>query len=100
MSIVTDSSGERPENVYQIHKLVKSEAELVPLYEEHKGSYKALKESLIEDLDRYFAPMRAKYEALKANPDVIDDILAAGKQEARAVAEAKMEQVRKAIGVA
>jgi tryptophanyl-tRNA synthetase len=100
MSIVTDSSGERPENVYQIHKLVRSEAELAPLYEEHKGSYKALKEALIEDLDRYLAPIRAKYEELSKDPSIVDEVLAQGKVEARAVAEAKMEQVRKAIGVA
>ena len=99
MSIVTDSSGERPENVYQIHKLVRSEAELEPLYEEHKGSYKALKEALIEDLDRYFAPIRAKYEELQKDPSLVDEILAEGEREARSVSETKMEQVRKAIGV-
>lgn len=100
MSIVTDSSGERPENVYAIHKLVRSEQELEQIYEEHKGNYKALKEMLIEDLDRYFAPMNAKYEELKKDPSVVYELLEKGKHEARAVSEAKMEQVRKAIGVA
>jgi len=99
MSIVTDSSGERPENVFAIHKLVKSEEELVPIYAQHEGNYKALKEILIEDLDRYLAPMRAKYEELANNPGLIDEALMQGKQEARAITEAKMEQVRKAIGV-
>lgn len=99
MGIVTDSTGERPENVYAIHKLVKSESELAPLYAEHAGKYKALKEALIEDLDRYLAPMRTKYEELQANPGIVDEVLAAGKIEARAVSEAKMEVVRKAIGV-
>ena len=55
---------------------------------------------MIEDLDRYLAPMRAKYEELKENPDIVEEVLKAGKREARAVSEAKMEQVRKAIGVA
>lgn len=100
MGIVTDSSGERPEHVYRIHRLVRSEAELRPLYEEHRGKYKAIKEMLIEDLDRYLAPIRAKYEDLANNPDSIEEVLTRGKQEARAVSEAKMEQVRKAIGVA
>ena len=99
MSIVTDSSGTRPENVYAIHKLVRSEAELAPIYTEYAGSYKALKEMLIEDLDRYFALMRAKYEELAENSDIVDEVLIKGKREARAVSEAKMEQVRKAIGV-
>ncbi|TSC65010.1 MAG: Uncharacterized protein G01um101491_65 [Parcubacteria group bacterium Gr01-1014_91] len=99
MSIVTDSSGTRPENVYQIHKLVRSEAELTVIYESNSGNYKKLKETLIEDLDRYLAPMRAKYEELRENSDIVDEVLIKGKREARAVSEAKMEQVRSAIGV-
>lgn len=100
MGIVTDSSGERPENVYAMHKLVRSEHELEAIYEEHAGKYKVLKELLIEDLDRYLAPIRAKYESLKEDPGLVDAILAKGKLEARAVSETKMEHVRKAIGVA
>ncbi len=100
MNIVTDSSGDRPENVYQIHRLVRSEAELAPLYEEHRGKYKILKELLIEDLDRYLAPMRAQYEELQKDPGIVDDILAKGKNTARAISEIKMEQVRTTIGVA
>ncbi len=100
MSIVTDSSGDRPENVYQIHRLFRSDVNLNALYDEHRGNYKALKETLIEDLDRYLAPMRAKYEELKENPDIVEEVLESGKREARAVSETKMEQVRKAIGVA
>ena len=100
MGIVTDSSGNRPENVYRIHRLFRSEQTLNPLYEEHKGNYKALKETLVEDLDRYLAPMRAKYEELQADSDIVEEVLEAGKHEARFVSEGKMEQVRKAIGVA
>ena len=100
MSIVTDSTGGRPENVYAIHQLFRSEQTLNPLYEEHQGNNKALKETLIEDLDRYLAPMRAKYEELKEDSSIVDEVLEAGKREARYVSEAKMEQVRKAIGVA
>ncbi|MHB1769757.1 MAG: tryptophan--tRNA ligase [Minisyncoccota bacterium] len=100
MSIVTDSSGERPENVYAIHKLVKNENELEKLYAEHRGNYKMLKEILIEDLDRTLAPLRAKYEELQDDPRAVSDVLMEGKNEARAVSGAKMEQVRRAIGVA
>lgn len=100
MSIVTDSSGDRPENVYQIHRLVRSDEELEQMYAEHKGNYKMLKEILIEDLDRYLAPIRATYEALESDPSIIESVLENGKIEARAVSEAKMDQVRRAIGVA
>ncbi|MHB8710496.1 MAG: tryptophan--tRNA ligase [Minisyncoccota bacterium] len=99
MSIVTDSSGERPANVYAIHKLIRSEQELETLYTEHAGNYKMLKELLIEDLDRYLAPLRAKYEELQNNPDIVEEVLAEGKHAARAISDAKMEQVRRAIGV-
>ncbi len=100
MSIVTNSSEGRPENLFNIHKLVRAERELEALYAEHAASFKTLKEMLVEDLDRYLAPMRAKYEELKENPPIIEDVLAAGRLEARAVSEAKMDQVRNAIGVA
>ncbi|TSC70984.1 MAG: Uncharacterized protein G01um101449_229 [Parcubacteria group bacterium Gr01-1014_49] len=100
MSIVTDSSGERPENVYAIHKLVRSENELTTIYGSNAGNYKMLKELLIEDLDRYLAPMRAKYEELKNDSAIVEEVLVRGKQEARVVAEAKMEKVRRFIGVA
>ena len=100
MGIVTDSSGERPENVYAIHTLVRSERELGKMYDEHRGNYKMLKELLIEDLDRYLAPLRAKYEELASDPGIVEEVLEAGKKEARFVSGAKMEQVRRAIGVA
>ena len=100
MSIVTDSSGERPENVFAIHKLVRSASELETVYDQHKGNYKALKETLIQDLDRYFAPLRAKYEELQHNSNIVDEVLKKGKIEARAVSEKKIEEVRRAIGVA
>jgi tryptophanyl-tRNA synthetase len=100
MSIVTDSTGDRPENVYAMHRLVRTEEELNSLYEEHRGNYKMLKELLVEDLYRYFAPIRAKYEELKSDPGIVDAVLSKGKLEARAISEAKMEQVRQAIGVA
>jgi tryptophanyl-tRNA synthetase len=98
MSIVTDSSGERPGNVYAIHRLIRSESELDTLYEENKGQYKALKEALIEDLDAFIAPMRARYDALEDSSQ-IDEVLTRGAEVARARAEKKMADVRKAIGV-
>jgi tryptophanyl-tRNA synthetase len=100
MSIVTNSSEGRPEVLFNIHRLVRAESELTTIYETHSANFKALKEMLAEDLDRYFAPMRAKYEELQADSSIVDEVLERGRAEARAVSEAKMEQVRKAIGVA
>ncbi len=54
---------------------------------------------LIEDIERYIAPMRAKYEELSSDTSIIEEVLESGKREARAISEAKMEQIRRAIGV-
>lgn len=99
MSIVTDSSGERPENVYAIHKLLRTEAELEKLYEEHAGKYKNLKEALIEDLEKFIAPMRERRAELEKDLDGALSILKAGGEKAKKVAEAKMAEVRGRIGV-
>ena len=98
MSVVTDSAGDRPENVYNIHKAIKSEAELMPLYEANKGKYKVLKEALIEDIEALVAPMRAKRDSL--SDDEVRKILASGGENARARASAKMKDVRAKVGVA
>ncbi|HUX80717.1 MAG TPA: tryptophan--tRNA ligase [Candidatus Paceibacterota bacterium] len=100
MSIVTDSSGERPENVYALHKLVRSTPELESLYHEHRGNYKKLKELLFEDLNQYFTPIRTRYEELRNDPQIVEEVLEKGKREARRVSEKKMEHVRRTIGVA
>lgn len=99
MSIVTDSDGDVPTNVYAIHKLVKTPEQLAPLYEEHRGRYKALKDALIEDLDSYVAPMRARFELLSKNPEKVAKVLAQGAKTANKKAEQTMKQVRKVVGV-
>jgi len=99
MSIVTDSSGDRPENVYAIHKLFRSEAELAPLYEANKGQYKALKEALISDLKAFIGPLREKRKQLEADREFVLDVLKEGGKRAKQKAEKKMEQVREAVGV-
>lgn len=99
MSIVTDSSGERPENVYQIHKLFRDESYLNTLYEEKKGKYKELKEALIEDIEQFIAPMREKRKYFEQNKEEVLKILEDGGQRANAVAEKKMKEIREKIGV-
>lgn len=98
MSIVTDSSGDRPENVYAIHKLFKSEAELHIIYDMNRGKYKTLKEILIEDIEALVTPMRERYESI-SDAEVIE-VLKEGAEMARKVALKKMELVRERVGVA
>jgi len=97
MSIVTDSAGDRPENVYAIHKLLKTEAELAPLYEANKGKYKALKDALIEDLEAFIAPMREKRNAI--SDEEVKKVLDEGSTKAREKAASKMKEIRAKVGV-
>ncbi len=99
MSIITDSAGTQPENVYAIHRLFKSETELEPLYARNEGKYQALKETLAEDIDAFVAPLRVRREHFAAEPEKIKSIIREGGEKTRAVAEAKMKEVRKKIGV-
>lgn len=97
MGIVTDSSGDHPTNVYAIHKLFKSEEELKPLYEEHKGRYGDLKKLLANDINNFLTPMRERRELI-SDADVAD-IMATGVKRAREVSGVVLERVRKAVGV-
>lgn len=97
MSIVTDSGGDRPENVYAIHSLFKTETELAPLYEANKKNYKALKEALIADIERVIEPMRTKRESL--SDEEVKRVIQEGGEKARTIASAKMVEVRKKVGV-
>lgn len=98
MSIVTDSTGERPEHVYAIHRLLKPEAELAPIYEAHKGRYGDLKKLLAADLETLIAPMRERREAI-TDADVME-VLAAGTAKAKAISNGTLEKVRTTIGIA
>lgn len=97
MGIVTDSAGGKPENVWAIHKLFRSESELHDLYESNKKNYKTLKEALIEDIEKIIAPMREKRAGISESH--VKTILKEGSDRAREQAENKMRDVRKKVGV-
>lgn len=99
MGIVTDSSGDVPKNVYEIHRLFKTEAELAPIYEEHKGKYKALKEALIADMEAFVKPMREKRHALMQDIPMVMKVLEEGGKKAQNKANSKLEEVKRKIGV-
>ena len=99
MGIVTDSGSDVPKNVYAMHRLLKSEAELAPLYEANKGKYKALKDALVEDIDAFIKPMRERREELARDIDKVHAVLAEGAVKARKQADMKLAEVKKVIGV-
>lgn len=97
MSIVTDSTGERPENVYAIHKLLKTATELDPIYEQNKGRYGDLKKILITDLESFIAPMRDKRASI--TDEQVLTVLENGAKKAKEVSQVTLKRVREAIGV-
>jgi tryptophanyl-tRNA synthetase len=98
MGIVTDSEGERPENVYKIHRLVRDEAELQKIYEENRGKYKMIKEILIDDLKNFIRPLREKRGEISRDLSFVERVLKKGSEKARAAAGLKMGLVRSVIG--
>lgn len=102
MRIVTDSSGERPDNVYNIHKVIyeatgRDIAELDSLYMENIGKYKNLKDALFNDIETLFAPMRERREAISDSD--VKTILKNGAEKARVESAKTMEKVREVIGI-
>ncbi len=99
MSIVTDSSGGIPKNVYEMHKLFRSEEELTVLYKQHEGKYKALKEALINDIKTFIRPLREKRKTIAGDTAAVLKVLKEGGIRAKEKASAKMDEVREKVGV-
>lgn len=97
MGIVTDSEGQRPENVYAIHALLKSEEELSDLYASNQGRYGVLKEALVEDLETFIAPMRIKRDSISDTE--VQQVLKDGADKAIERSKTVMERVRNAVGI-
>jgi tryptophanyl-tRNA synthetase len=108
MSIPTDSKGiedpKNPEedNVFKIHRLFASEAELKELEERYlKGGigYKESKEILIKNVENFLSPFSEKREIFASDTDFVLDLLKEGGMRAKDKASKKMDKVREAIGV-
>ncbi|MEO6171554.1 MAG: tryptophan--tRNA ligase [Arenimonas sp.] len=57
------------------------------------------KQALLETIDTEVAPMREKYEALMAKPELIEQQLQAGAEKARAIAAPLLKELRYAVGL-
>ncbi len=97
MSIVTDSTGDRPENVYAIHALFRSADELDVLYETNKGRYGDLKKILVKDIEAYVAPMRERRDSI--TDEDVKKVLQEGVEKAKVISNETIEKVRNAIGI-
>ncbi len=99
MSIVTDSGTGIPKNIYEIHKLVRPENELKEIYAENSGKYKVLKEILIEDLEKFIAPLRERRKEFEQDIPQALEILKQGAIKAKSIASKKIDEVRECVGV-
>ncbi len=107
MRIVTDSRqpGE-PKNaldshIYTLYKAFSRPDEAVQFRAdlEQGMGWGDAKQTLFERIERDLAPMRERYDELMAAPDRIEEILLAGAQKARKLAQPFMEQLREAVGL-
>ncbi len=69
------------------------------MYKAGKIADVEVKEYLFKALMTFFAPARKAYEELKANPNLVTDILKHGQERAMAVAAQTMRDARDAVGV-
>ncbi len=108
MSIKTDSTPvEDPKNpdtcnVFSLYSLFATPEErdaLAARYRQGGMGYGEAKLALLEKIETYFAPYRARRAELVANPAEVDEVLREGAAKARAVAQATMAEARKIVGL-
>ncbi|GJM22217.1 MAG: tryptophan--tRNA ligase [Planctomycetota bacterium] len=108
MSIVTDSKGvdeaKDPEtcNAYLIYKLVatpEQAAEMAQRLSAGGYGYGDAKKALLQAIDERFGDARERRRELVAQPDYVDDVLAAGAKHARRLAQEVVGKAREAVGL-
>jgi tryptophanyl-tRNA synthetase len=110
MSIKTDSKGvdeaKDPEqsSIFQIYRAIagKDDARTLELEGRFRTpgmGYGHAKQALFELLLEHFGPARARRVELMARPEVVDEVLNKGADEARAQASATLARARKAVGL-
>jgi tryptophanyl-tRNA synthetase len=88
--------------VFELYKLLASPDEVNVMADKLRaGGYGwgHAKQDLYEALEAEIGPKREKFEQLRSEPEVLDDLLDAGAEKARAIAERTMRRVRSAIGI-
>ncbi len=107
MSIVTDSTPlEDPKdpdnNVTQLYKLFASKEQVAEMEEKFRAGnygYGHAKTELLNAMLEYFGEARARREELVKNPEYVEEVLRKGAEKARALAIAKIKEVKKAVGL-
>jgi tryptophanyl-tRNA synthetase len=90
------------DTVLALYRLFATEEEMKAIEEEYRTGgigYGDAKKRLLGRIDAQFAPARERREALLAEPDLVDDMLADGARRARKVARDVVERCREATGL-
>lgn len=103
--IVTDSTPpDEPKSldntILTLYKLFASEEEVRQFeYELTSGiSWAEAKRKLFEKINEIILPMRERYNYYMDNPDIVDEILENGAEEARKIAKKTIKTIKQAIG--
>jgi tryptophanyl-tRNA synthetase len=108
MAITTDSKGladvKDPETctIFNLYKHLATPAEVQDMAEKYrKGGYGYghAKLALLEAIEKHFAPARERYQALKARPQELEDILQEGARRTRKIAQEVLARCRLAVGI-
>jgi len=107
MSVVTDSTPlEDPKdpdnNVTQLYKLFATKEQVAEMEEKFRAGnygYGHAKTELLNAMLEYFGEARARREELVKNPEYVEAVLRKGAEKARALAIAKIKEVKKAVGL-
>ncbi|HVH11668.1 MAG TPA: tryptophan--tRNA ligase [Longimicrobium sp.] len=108
MSIVTDSTPlEAPKDpegsvIVSLYRLFAGKEQVEQMKDEFRAGgvgYGHFKQRLFEAIWEFYAPMRARREEILARPGYVDELLAAGAEKARGVAQGTLERVWAATGL-
>lgn len=108
MKITTDSKAPNepkdPDtcNIIAIYRLLAKPEELSIIeskYKEGTISYKEAKEILAEAILEFFQPMRTRRQELLQNSEYVAEVLGKGAEEANAIAENNIQQIRQLVGL-
>ena len=87
-------------NLLGIYKVVtgKSEAQVEADFAQARG-YGELKKTVAEVVVVELTPIRERYQELMKDPDDLDRLLARGAEQARAVSESKLDEIKRRVGL-
>lgn len=108
MRIVTNSQGvDEPKDpdgsqIFALYRLFADQDEADSLAARYRAGgmgWGEAKEELFRVANRELSPLRERYNALLAEPEKLDGILAGGAEKARAIASRTVKRLRKAMGI-